>query len=86
MFNFSSRNYLKIMTKVKRDLPLDGQEEKLKNMPNLMVPIEKNCKKYIGSLQLPLYDNVQYFNYHDCLAAFAKQVFSDTHRKEFEER
>ena len=56
MFNFSSRNYLKIMTKVKRDLPLDGQEQKLKNEPKLMRPIEWRCKKYIGSLQLPIYD------------------------------
>mgnify|MGYP000120712506 CR=1 FL=1 len=35
---------------------------------------------------MPIYGKVKYFNYHDCLAAFARQVFSDTHRKEFEER
>lgn len=60
--------------------------KKFKDEPILMRPLERQFQKYIGDLHLPVYGKVEYFNYHDCLAEFAKQVFSDTHRKEYEER
>ena len=86
MFNFSQHSELKVLTKIKRNLTLESQEETIKADPELLKPLEWQFKKYIGTLHLPVYGNAQFFNYHECLAAFAKQVFSNTHRKEFLER
>lgn len=86
MFNFASHKELKVLTKIKRNLKLDAQEEAIKAGPKLLRQLEWSFKKFISAMQLPVYDHVQYYNFHDCLAAFATLVFSDTHKKQFEER
>lgn len=79
-FNLSQHKQLRIITKIKREMKLEVQEEQIKSEPKLMRQFEWSFKKYIGTLQLPVYEKFKFYNYFDCLAAFSTQVFSDSHR------
>ena len=75
LFNFTKHNQVKIYTKIVRDMPLTEQERELKAKPELLGLLERSTRRLIADLKLPIYDHLKYFNFHDCLAAFVKQVF-----------
>ena len=77
---------MKIYTKIKKNMTLTEHEHETKSKPRVLAKLERSIAQFIAGMQLPIYDQFSYFNFHDCLAAFAKSVFSAAHRQQYEER
>ena len=68
-------------------MELDEQEERIRSELRLMQHLEWQFKRFIMQMKLPIYGSKQFLvNYHDSLAAFSTQVFSDSHQEEYENR
>ena len=86
-FNLSQHKELKMFTRITKDMELDEQEERIRSELRLMQHLEWQFKRFIMQMKLPIYGSKQFLvNYHDSLAAFSTQVFSDSHQEEYENR
>ena len=76
-----------MFTRITKDMELDEQEERIRSEPRLLQHLEWQFKRFIMQMKLPIYGSKQFLvNYHDSLAAFSTQVFSDSHQEEYENR
>ena len=86
MFNFTGYPEVKVLMKVKRNIPLSSVEAYMQSNTRVQDQIDWEFRKFVGSLAIPLYNKFTNYNFHDTLNSFAKQLFTEQHRKDFEER
>ena len=86
MFNLTRDRSVKVLMKIKKDLPLNEIEKMVKETYNLKEEAELEFNKFISQLQIPLYNELKNYNFHDTLVAFVKWLFSEQHRRDYEER
>jgi len=72
--------------KLKYDLPLNERESKIKDNVRVLKQLDWQFNMYIASLEIPCYDGMTLYNFHDTLNAFVKLVFQEKHSQEFEKR
>ena len=49
-------------------------------------PLRRKMHSFISSLEVPSYNNIKNYNFHDTLASLAKYVFSVDHKQKYQER
>ena len=52
----------------------------------LQSKLTMNMNKFIGQFQIPVYNKLKHYNFYDTLDAFIKLVFSEDHKRMFNER
>lgn len=72
MFNLTAYPEVKVLMKVTRSVALSPVEEYIKTNQQVKSQIEWEFQLFLGSLAIPLYNNMQNYNYHDTLNAFVK--------------
>ena len=58
MFNFTTYPEVNILMKIKRGLPLSEFELEIEKNERVLAQIEWQFKKFIGSLEIPSYNNL----------------------------
>ena len=77
MFNLTRDRSVKVLMKIKKDLPLNEIEKMVKEEYNLKEEAELEFNKFIGQLAIPLYNELKNYNFHDTLVSFVKWLFSE---------
>ena len=86
MFNLTRFPECKVLMKVKRGLPLSTGEEFVRDNKKVQEMLEWEFRKFIIKLEVPLYNGLTNYNFHDTLNAFVKLLFAQQHKQDYEER
>ena len=71
---------------MKRGLELDEKEKANAEKKRTMQKLKFYMKRFIGQMRLPMYFKMSRYNFHDCLDAFVKLVFSVSHKRAWRAR
>ena len=87
LFNFHRNKAITLYTKWKREIIDDSPEfESFDRNARLKGQLDKYFDNFIGSLQVPVYNNFKHYNYYDVLSSFVLWTFTEQHRRGYNAR
>ena len=73
----------RVLTKIYEETP---ELKDFKRNKRLQRHLERYMRKFIGSIEIPVYNRLKDYNFHDTLEGLLKRMFSEEHIRNYHER